>query len=126
MSQLLFEKVDHCFQLVDHPSIKCGGSLQELSIHGLHKELGQIESPIAKELYLLAKASRLLHLSIGEYVVLEKAAADMTGHFGLDVLLGRCLAENLSFIQGLRRLIRNIAEGQSTDGFFVGEDPKTA
>jgi hypothetical protein len=68
----------------------------------ISKELAEIESPIAKHLYILAKANHLIHLRIGEYVALI-AAADMTGHYGVGVLLEACLAEKLAFVERTRR-----------------------
>jgi hypothetical protein len=49
--------------------------------------------------------SHLLHLRIGEYVALI-AAADLTGHYGVGVLLETCLADKLAFVERTRRLIR--------------------
>jgi hypothetical protein len=41
---------------------------------------------------------------MGEYVALI-AAADITGHPGVGVLLESCLAEKLAFVERARRLI---------------------
>ena len=38
------------------------------------------------------------------------AAADMTGHYGVGVLLETCLAEKLAFVERTRRLIKNLIE----------------
>jgi hypothetical protein len=40
------------------------------------------------------------------------AAAEMTGHYGVGVLLESCLAENIAFAERTRRLIVNIIEGK--------------
>ena len=48
---------------------------------------------------------------MGEYVALI-AAADITGHFGVGVLLESCLADKLAFVERTRRLIRNLIEGK--------------
>jgi ferritin-like metal-binding protein YciE len=57
----------------------------------------------------LAKASHLVHLRIGAYMVLA-AAADLTGNWGVGVLLESCLADELAFAERTRRLIRKIVE----------------
>jgi len=57
----------------------------------------------------LAKANQLIHLRIGEYVALV-AAADVSGHYGVGVLLESCLADTFAFVERTRRLIRNIIE----------------
>jgi hypothetical protein len=59
----------------------------------------------------LAKANHLIHLRIGEYVAMI-AMADMTGHYGVGVLLESCLADKLAFVERTRRLIRNLIEGK--------------
>jgi hypothetical protein len=40
------------------------------------------------------------------------AMADMTGHYGVGVLLESCLADKLAFVERTRRLIRNLIEGR--------------
>jgi ferritin-like metal-binding protein YciE len=79
-------------------------------VEDFRKELAEIKS-LARQLYVLAKASQLIHLRIGEYEALI-ATADMTGHYGVNVLLESCLADNLAFAEGTRRLIVNIIEGK--------------
>jgi ferritin-like metal-binding protein YciE len=89
--------------------VKLNGRLMEVFAEDFRKELAEIESPVAKHLYILAKANHLIHLRIGEYVALI-AAADMTGHYGVGVLLETCLAEKLAFVERTRRLIKNLIE----------------
>jgi hypothetical protein len=60
---------------------------------------------------ILAKASHLTHLRIGEYVGLI-VVADLSGHFGVGVLLESCLADKLAFVERTRRLIRDLIEGK--------------
>jgi hypothetical protein len=38
------------------------------------------------------------------------AAVDLTGHYGVGVLLESCLADKVAFVERTRRLIRNIIE----------------
>ncbi len=52
-----------------------------------------------------------MHLRIGEYVPLI-AAADMTGHYGVGVLLESCLADKLAFVERTHRMIRYMVEGR--------------
>ena len=58
------------------------------------REFNELQSPAAKRLYVLAKANHLTHIRIGEYVALT-AAADISGHFGVGVLLRVALRTNL-------------------------------
>jgi hypothetical protein len=57
-------------------------------------------------MFILAKASRLMHLRVGEYIALI-AAADVTKHPAVGVLLESCLADKLAFAERTKRLIRN-------------------
>ena len=67
----------------------------------------EIQNPIAKHIYVSAKASHLVHLRMAEYVALV-AAADVTGHYAVGVLLESCLADKVAFVERTRRLIRNV------------------
>ena len=110
-SQREVEKLDECFKLIGEKPVKLSTRLQEIFVEDFRKELADIKSPIARELYVLARASQLIHLCIGEYVALI-AAAEMTGHYGVGVLLESCLADNIAFAERTRRLIVNIIEGK--------------
>jgi ferritin-like metal-binding protein YciE len=109
VSQRTLEKLDQCFKLIGEQPVKLSGRLMEVFAEDFRKELAEIESPAAKHLYILAKVNHLIHLRIGEYVALI-AAADMTGHYGVGVLLETCLAEKLAFVERTRRLIKNLIE----------------
>ena len=75
-------------------------------VEDFRRELAEIQHPVAKQLFILAKVSHLIHLRIAEYVALV-AAADVTGHYAVGVLLESCLADKLAFVERTRRLIRN-------------------
>lgn len=52
---------------------------------------------ISGHLYILAKASHLAHLRFAEYAMLI-AASDVTGHYGVGVLLESVLADKLALL----------------------------
>ncbi len=110
-SQLEVEKLDECFKLIGEKPVKLSARLQEIFVEDFRKELADIKSPIARELYVLARVSQLIHLCIGEYAALI-VAAEMTGHYGVGVLLESCLADKIAFAGRSRRLIKNIIEGK--------------
>src|SRR5579864_4897719 len=103
--------IDRCFELIGEKPVELSGRLQEVFVEDFRRELSEIESPIARHLYILAKANHLVHLRVGEYVAMI-AMADMTGHYGVGVLLESCLADKLAFVERTRRLIRNLIEGK--------------
>lgn len=98
--------IDRCFQLIGEQPVKLSGRLQEVFVEDFRRELAEIQNPIAKHLFVLAKATHLVHLRIAEYVALV-AAADITGHYAVGVLLESCLADKVAFVERTRRLIRN-------------------
>ena len=111
VSETTLEKLDQCFKLIGEQPVKLSGRLQEVFFEDFRKEVSEIQSPIAKRLFILAKVNHLTHLRIGEYVALV-AAADLAGHYGVGVLLESCLADKMAFVERNRRLIRHIVEAK--------------
>jgi len=84
--------------------------MHEVFVEDFRRELVEIQAPAAKALFVLIKANHLMHLRVAEYVALI-AMADVTGHFGVGVLLESCLADKLAFIERTRRLIVTLRRG---------------
>lgn len=101
--------LDQCFKLIGEQPSKTTGRLQEVFAEDLKRELGEIQSPAARHLFVLYKALQLTHIRIGEYAALT-AAADVTRHYAIGTLLETCLADRLALAERTRRLIRRIAE----------------
>jgi ferritin-like metal-binding protein YciE len=98
--------IDRCFELIGEKPVQLSGRFQEVFIEEFRKDLAEIQNPIAKALFLLAKANNLIHLRMAEYVALV-AAADLTGHYAVGVLLESCLADKVAFVERNRRFVRN-------------------
>jgi ferritin-like metal-binding protein YciE len=109
ISQGILARLDQCFKIIGEQPVKLSGRLQEMFLEDFRKEVNEIQSPVAKRLFVLAKIVHLTHLRIGEYVALV-AAADAAGHYGVGVLLESCLGDKLAFAERTRRLIREIVE----------------
>ena len=109
VSQSVLAKIDQCFKIIGEKPVQLSGRLEEIFLEDFRKELNEIQSPAAKRLFVLSKLVHLTHLRIGEYVALV-AAADVTGHYGVGVLLESCLADKLAFVERTRRLIRKVVE----------------
>ena len=103
------EKLDQCFKILGEQPVKLSGRIHDALVEDFKEKLGEIQSPIARRLFILAKAIQLTHWRIGEYVALV-AAADYAGHYGVGVLLESCLGEKLAFVERTRRLLRKMAE----------------
>jgi ferritin-like metal-binding protein YciE len=105
------ETLDQCFEIIGERPVKLSGRLQEVFLEDFKRELAEIQSPAARHLYILAKAQHLAHLRMAEYTMLV-AAADLTGHYGVGVLLESVLADKLAFLERDRRIVRHIVEGK--------------
>jgi len=105
----VLSSLDRCFKLIGEKPVALSGRLQEVFVEDFRRELAEIQNPAAKALFVLVKANHLMHLRVAEYVALI-AMADVTGHFGVGVLLESCLADKLAFLERTRRLIRNTIE----------------
>ncbi|MDP4003251.1 DUF892 family protein [Methylobacterium sp. NEAU K] len=105
------KSLDRCFELIGEKPITANGRLQEVFLEDFRRELAEIQTPAAKALFILIKANHLMHLRIAEYVALV-AMADVSGHFGVGVLLESCLADKLAFTERTRRLIRRTIESK--------------
>ncbi len=119
VSQKILSTIDECFKLIGEQPVKTGGRLYDVFAEDFRKELAEIPDQSARLLFILARASQVVHLRIAEYKALI-AAADLAGHFSVGVLLESCLADNLAFVDRTKRLIRAIAETR------VGKKPPTA
>ena len=109
VSEKTLATLDQYFKLIGEKPVKFTGRIQEIFVEDFRKQFAEIEGPVARKLFILAKLNHLTHLRIGEYVALV-AAADLSGHYGVGVLLESCLADRLAFVERTRRLIRNVIE----------------
>ena len=109
VSGQIVNTLDECFKLIGEKPVKTTGRIHEVIVEDLRRELGEIQSPEARRLFVLMKAIHLAHFRIAEYVA-AIAAADLTGHYGVGVLLESALADKLAFVERSRRLIRRQVE----------------
>jgi ferritin-like metal-binding protein YciE len=111
ISEKVLATQDQCFKLMGEQPVKVNSRLQEIFMEDFRRELAEIQNPAARHLFILVKATHLTQLRIAEYVDLV-AAADISGHYGVGVLLESCLADKLAFVERTRRLIRNVIEAK--------------
>ena len=112
VSEKVISTLDECFRLINEQPMKLTGRLHDVLVEEFRRELSEIQSPVARHIYIVAKAQQLTHFRIGEYVALI-AAADMTGDWGVGVLLESCLADKLAFVERTRRLIKHVIESKA-------------
>jgi Mn-containing catalase len=101
----ILSRLEECFRLIGEKPVPRDQRLYDEFVEGFRRELNEIQSPLVRKLFVLSKASRLMHLRVGEYMALI-AAADMLDHSAVGVLLETCLADKLAFVERTKRLIR--------------------
>ena len=84
----ILSSLGRCFQLIGEKPVPPKERLHQVFVEGFRRELAEIQAPAAKTLFVLVKANHLVHLRIAEYMALI-AMADISGHFGVGVLLER-------------------------------------
>lgn len=109
ISDKIVASLDRCFKMIGAQPVKTSEQLHDVFVDDFRRELAEMQTPALKKLFVVTKASHLIHLRIAEYVALI-AMADATGHYGVGILLESCLADKLAFVERTRRLIRNIVE----------------
>jgi ferritin-like metal-binding protein YciE len=102
-------KIDQAFKLINQKPVKLSGRTEEVFVEDFRSELAEIKSPLVRRIFVLSKLLHLTHWRIGEFVALV-ATADMTGHFGVGVLLESCLGDYLAFVERNRRIMRKLVE----------------
>src|ERR1700693_1298267 len=111
VSQQTLAKLDEAFRVIGEKPVSVTGRLHDVFVEDFRKELAEIQSPEARRLFVLAKANHLSHMRTAEYVTLV-AAADVSGHHGVGVLLESCLADHLAFVERTKRLIHHAIEAK--------------
>src|SRR5262249_7644410 len=98
VSQQNLERIDEAFKLIGEKAINVSGRLLDVFFEDFGKELAEMQSTEARRLFVVAKASQLSHMRAAEYASLV-AAADVSGNYGVGVLLESCLADHLAFVE---------------------------
>ncbi len=109
LSENTVNTLDECFKILKHLPMKTSGKLRDIFMEDFKKEFNEVQTPVAKGLFVLAKIQHLTHFRIGEYAALV-AAADTTGEHAAALLIESCLAQHLVFAERTRHIIRNLAE----------------
>lgn len=109
ISSQVLSRLDECFRLIGEKPVKVNQRLHDVFIEDFRREVNEIQSPVARKMFILAKANHLVHLQAAGYVALI-AVADTLGHPAVGVLLESCLADKLAFVERTKRLIREQIE----------------
>ena len=105
VSSQIMNRLDECFNLIGEKPAKVSQRLHDVFVEDFRRELNEIQGPVARKIFVLAKASHLAHLQVASYIALI-AAADTLGHPGVGVLLESCLADKLAFMERTKQCPR--------------------
>jgi ferritin-like metal-binding protein YciE len=109
ISSQVLNRLDECFRLIGEKPVKVNQRLHDVFLEDFRRELNEIQSPLARKIYVLAKAKHLAHLQAASYAALI-TVADTLGHPGVGMLLESCLADKLAFGERTKHLIREHLE----------------
>jgi ferritin-like metal-binding protein YciE len=107
VSQKILGTIHQVFKITGEQPVKVSGRAFDAVVEEFRSELAQIQTPQVRDLYILAKANQALHLRLAEYRSLL-AAADLSGHSGVNALLETCLADKLVFVERADRLLHHL------------------
>jgi ferritin-like metal-binding protein YciE len=105
------DKIDEAFKMIAEKPANVTGRLLDVFVEDFRSELAEMQSPEARRLFILEKANQLSHMRAAEFSSLV-AAADVSGHYGVGVLLESCLADHLALIERTKRFVQNIVEAK--------------
>jgi ferritin-like metal-binding protein YciE len=112
VSQQTLANLEQAFKMIGEKPVTVTGRLHDVFVEDFRRELAEIQSLEARRLFVLAKANHLSHMRMAEYVTLV-AAADVSGHLGVGVLLESCLGDHLAFVERTKRLIHHFIEAKT-------------
>jgi ferritin-like metal-binding protein YciE len=109
LSDKTLATIDKCFNLIGQKPVSIDERLLDLFVADFRKELNEIDSPVARALFVAGKAKNLLHLRVGEYQACI-AMSELAGHPGVGFLLESCLSQKIAFFERNRQSVRRIVE----------------
>ena len=114
----ILARLDKCFKMIDAKPVKTTEHLHDSFVEDFRKELAEIENPVARHLFILARANTMFQLRAAEYVALIELA-DVSGHYAVGALLETCLADKLALAERTRRLMRHIIKTEVLERAMV-------
>src|SRR6516165_3155838 len=64
VSSQILSRLDECFKLIGEKPAKVNQRLHDVFIEDFRREYDEIQGPIARKIFVLAKASHLAHLQV--------------------------------------------------------------
>src|ERR1051325_8364685 len=70
LSDKINETLAQCFKLIGEKPVPFNGGVLKMYVEDIRKQLGEMQPPEVKQLFIMNKVETLLHLRIGEYKAL--------------------------------------------------------
>ncbi len=105
------DTLDQCFAMIGEKPVELDDRIQEAFIENFRNMITELESPVAKTLYIATKANELMYLRVGEYKTLI-AMSRISGNHGVALLLESCLTDKLTFVERIRYRVRTMVESE--------------
>ena len=123
ISSQVISRLDECFRIIGEKPVPVNQRLHDLFVDDFRRELSEIQSPLARKLFVLSKAASLVHLQVGSYIAMI-AAADTFGRPAVGMLLESCLADKLAFVERTKRMIREYIEQKAAGRLEAKTSPE--
>jgi len=101
--------LDQCFKQIGAQPVKTDDKFINMFIESFRKEFTEIQSPVAKTLFVFAKLNHLINFRISEYMTLI-AMSKRSDYRGVGLLLNNILAPRIEFLEYSRHKIKDYAE----------------
>jgi len=101
--------LDQCFKLIGAQPVKTDDKFINMFLENFRKEFTEIQSPVAKTVFVFAKINHLINFRISEYMTLI-AMSKKSDYKGVGLLLNNVLAPRIEFLEYSRHKITDYVE----------------
>jgi ferritin-like metal-binding protein YciE len=101
--------IDQVFKMMGEQPMKVTGKMFDVFVEDFTREIGEIQIPILRQLFLLANVNHVLEFRVSEFKTLSKIA-DITNHFGVGLLLETCFADYLTLLERNQKIMKHLVE----------------
>jgi ferritin-like metal-binding protein YciE len=101
--------LDQCFKLIGAQPVKTDDKFINMFLENFRKEFTEIQSPVAKTVFLFSKINHLINFRISEYMTLI-AMSKKSDYKGVGLLLNNVLAPRIEFLEYSRHKITDYVE----------------
>lgn len=109
LHEKIVSTIDQVFKMIGEQPVKITNKMFDIFVEDFTREIGEIQQPILRQLFLLAKVNHVIQFRLAEFKALAKMA-DITNHFGVGLLLETCFADYLALLDRNEKLMKHLVE----------------